>query len=108
MDADESPKPDDERESEPPPGIELPGADPAELGAMLRRAAASGLPQVSTASHTVEGGDLGSEILAILGAQGVGGAAGAHEVDRDELRDLYARVREALRRHGIDPDAEAP
>lgn len=104
MNGDDSPKPHDERDGEGLPGLELPGADPAELGAMLRRAAATGLPQVSTASHTVEGGDLGNEILAILGAQGIGGA-GAHEVDRDELRDLHARVREALRRRGIDPDS---
>jgi hypothetical protein len=95
----------DEPESEEPEAIELPGADAGELGAMLRRAAATGLPQVSTESHIVDPeAGLADEILGILG-HGIGGAGGAQEVDEAELRDLHERVREALRGHGIDPDS---
>lgn len=85
---------------------ELPGADAAELGAMLRRAAATGLPQVSTESHAVDaaGGGLAEELLAILGGSGLGGASAMREVDRDELRELHEGVREALRRTGAAAD----
>ena len=55
---------------------ELPGADADELGRMLRAAAATGLPQVSHASHTVDvaGGELAREIFEILARQTGGGA----------------------------------
>lgn len=99
----------DEPESEEPEAIELPGADAAELGAMLRRAAATGLPQVSTESHAVDArGGLGSEVLGILAAHGIGAGAGARRVEPNELRDLHEQVREALRRQGIDPDSGEP
>jgi hypothetical protein len=90
-------------------GVELPGANAAELGAMLRRAALTGLPQVSTEEHTVDpASGLGEEILGILASQGAGGPGGVHELDPDELRDLHDRVREALRREGIDPESGEP
>jgi hypothetical protein len=97
-----------DRDPKPGDATELPGADAAELGAMLRRAAATGLPQVSTESHTVDRQEgLAKEVLGILG-QGVGGAGGAQEVDPDELRNLHERAREALRRQGVDPDSGEP
>jgi hypothetical protein len=108
MGSDDNPGPRDDQGSEPPRPTELPGADAGELGAMLRRAAATGLPQVSTESHTVDPETgLAKEILGILG-QGVGGAGGAQEVDPAELRALHERVREALRGQGIDPDSGVP
>jgi hypothetical protein len=103
----EAPEPGESPDSPERELTELPGADAAELGAMLRRAAATGLPQVSTESHAVDaaGGDLAREILSILGGGGLAGAGGMREVDPEELRELHDRVREALRRRGIDPDS---
>lgn len=72
---------------------------------MLRRAAATGLPQVSDESHEVDAeGGIAGEIAKILAAHGIGGAAGATELDPDELRALHARVSAALRRQGVEAD----
>lgn len=108
MDEGESAKRSDETEAgEPgadePDAVELPGADAAELGAMLRRAATTGLPQVSAERHAVARDGIAEEILKILGAGASG--AGAPGAEAAELRELRDRAREALRGQGIDPDS---
>jgi len=50
---------------------EAPGSDAAELGELLRRAATTGLPQVTTETHAVDlrAGGFAAEIAEILGGQ---------------------------------------
>lgn len=103
----------DSAEAEQAREIELPGADAAALGEIIRRAATSGEPQVSFESHTVpldgpQGARIASEILEALSGQGIAGANGYSEIDPDEARELRDRVRDALRRAGIDPDSGEP
>ena len=85
---------------------ELPGSDAEELAAMLRRAAATGLPQVSAERHAVdrERGKLAEEILSIL-AHSLGGGKDLGEVEPEELRELRDQLRGRLRDEGIDPDS---
>ena len=88
----------------------LPGADAGELGAMIRRAAETGLPQVSADRHEVDlrGTSLGNEIAAILAAFGINRGGSVPQLDSDQAADLNRQVREALRREGIDPESGRP
>ena len=73
---------------------------------MLRRAAATGLPQVRAGGDPVgiDQSRLVEELLAILG-HGVGGAEDLPELEPAALRELRDRVRARLREAGVDPDS---
>ncbi|HSI80263.1 MAG TPA: hypothetical protein VK919_06380 [Solirubrobacterales bacterium] len=85
---------------------ELPGADAAGFADMLRRAATTGLPQVSVERHEVDlrGTGLGNEIIEILSSLGIERGAEAPKLDAGEAERLNQQIRDALRREGIDPD----
>jgi hypothetical protein len=78
--------------------IELPGADPAELAQMIGRALAAGTPQISTASHEVDGaGEISEEILALLaGAGQLRGGEQGFAIEPAEAEQLLERVRRRL------------
>ncbi len=102
------PQPGPEEPDDPPP-TELPGADAGALGELLRRAAATGLPQVTTESHAADlrGSELPDVIRGILGRDPEPGA-GVPALDPAALRALRDVVRERLREQGVDPDSGEP
>lgn len=94
------------RRPDPDPPSELPGASPADLGELIRRAVITGRPQVTTQGHALEGGGAGvaEEVLGILSAYGAATRGGARRLDHDELAALRRSVLESLREQGLDED----
>jgi hypothetical protein len=79
-----------------PDPVELPGADQAELASMLGRALARGTPEISTAGHSVDGGEgVAAEILALLAEVATPASEGI-EVSPTDAERLLEQVRARL------------